>query len=123
AFAGSVFAGGETAGIVGEAVLPGPYRRAMEARGVTRDRLAQLWETGNPTRYAHLRRPSRMLMLNARYDLCVPLRFTQALWRALGEPSIPWLPAGHITGVLFPDTIVAPVPAALGPPRPPQAPP
>jgi dienelactone hydrolase len=120
-FGGSAFAGGNTAGIVWEGVLTQPYRQAMEARGVTLDRLTQLWATGDPTRYAHLRRPARMLMLNARYDLCVPLRFTQALWQALGEPSIRWLPAGHITGFLYRDLIVAEVLAALGLPRPVQA--
>jgi hypothetical protein len=51
----------------------------------------------------------------------VPLRFTLALWRAFGEPSIRWLPAGHITGFLYRDTIVAEVLAALGLPRPVQA--
>jgi hypothetical protein len=121
-FGGSVFAGGDTAGIVWESVLTRQYRQAMEARGVTLERLSRLWASGNPIRYAHLRRPARMLMLNAQYDLCVPLRFTLALWQALGEPPIRWLPAGHITGFLYRDTIVAEVLAALGLPRPGQAP-
>jgi dienelactone hydrolase len=110
----SAFAGGDTAGIVWEGILTQSYRRAMEARGITFQRLANLWATGDPVRYARCRRPSRMLMLNARYDLCVPLRFTRALWEALGEPPICWLPAGHITGFLFRGTIVAEVLKAMG---------
>ena len=121
-FGGSAFAGGDTAGIVWEGLLTQSYRRAMEARGITLERLARLWASGDPTRYAHRRRPARMLMLNARYDLCVPLRFTLGLWRALGEPPIRWLPAGHITGFLFRETIVSEVLAALGLPRPVKAP-
>jgi len=121
-FGGSAFAGGDTAGIVWEGVLTRPYRRAMEAAGVTLERLSALWASGDPTRYAHRCRPRRVLMLNARYDLCVPLRFTLGLWRALGEPPIRWLPAGHITGFLFRPTIVGEVLAALGLPRPAAAP-
>ncbi|HEV8673457.1 MAG TPA: hypothetical protein VGX21_05375 [Methylomirabilota bacterium] len=110
----SAFAGGDTAGIVWEGILTQSYRRAMEARGITFQRLASLWATGDPVRFARRRRPPRMLMLNAQYDLCVPLRFTRALWQALGEPPICWLPAGHITGFLFRGTIVAEVLKAMG---------
>jgi dienelactone hydrolase len=120
-FGASAFAGGNTAAIVWEGVLTRHYRRAMEQGGVTLDRLSALWASGNPTRYA-TRRPRRLLMLNARYDLCVPLRFTQELWQALGQPPIRWLPAGHITGFLFRPTIVAEVLGALGLPRPQPAP-
>ena len=121
-FGASAFAGGDTAGIVWEGVLTQPYRRAMEANGITFERLSALWASGNPVRYAHRVRPPRLFMLNARYDLCVPLRFTLELWGALGEPPIQWLPAKHITGFLFRETIVAEVLAALGWPRPVKAP-
>jgi dienelactone hydrolase len=110
----SAFAGGDTAGIVWDGILTQSYRRAMEARGVTLESLASLWATGDPIRYARRQRPPRMLMLNARYDLCVPLRYTRALWAALGEPPIHWLPAGHITGFLFRGTIVAEVLKVMG---------
>ena len=70
-FGVSTFAGGNTAGIVWEGVLTRPYRRAMEQAGVTLDRLSALWASGNATNYTG-RRPGRLLMLNARYDLCVP---------------------------------------------------
>ncbi|HSE94617.1 MAG TPA: hypothetical protein VLD61_01920 [Methylomirabilota bacterium] len=116
-FGVSTFAGGNTAGIVWEGVLTRPYRRAMEQAGVTLDRLSALWASGNPTNYVG-RRPGRLLMLNARYDLCVPPRFTNELWQALGQPPIQWLPAGHITGFFFRPTIVSEVLAALGLPRP-----
>jgi hypothetical protein len=120
-FGASTFAGGNTAGIVWDGVLTRPYRRVMEQAGITRDRLSALWASGNPTRYAR-RRPRRMLMLNASYDLCVLPRFTDELWQALERPRIRWLPAGHITGFLFRPTIVAEVLEALGLPRPQPAP-
>ncbi len=114
----SALAGGDTAGIVWESLLTRAYRRAMEARGVTLARLAALWATGNPTLFARRRRAPRMLMLNASYDLLLPLRFTRELWQALGEPPIRWLPAGHITAFLFRSAIVSEVLDAMGLPRP-----
>src|SRR5262249_60790273 len=100
-----------------ESGLTRVYRQAMEARGVTFARLAALWAVGNPTRYAGRARPQRMLMVNARYDVRVPRRFTEELWRALGEPPIRWLPAGHITAFLFWKTMVGEILTALGLPR------
>jgi hypothetical protein len=114
----SALAGGNTAGIVWESVLTRAYRRGMEARGMTFERLAALWATGDPLRFAARLRPPRLRMLNARYDRLVEPRFTQALWEALGRPAIRWLPAGHITAFLFRRTIVAEILDAMGLPRP-----
>jgi hypothetical protein len=114
----SALAGGDTAGIVWESMLTRAYRLAMEGRGVTFERLAALWATGDPIRFAARGRPRQMLMLNARYDRLVPLRFTEALWRALGSPPIRWLPAGHITAFFYRRTILTEVLGAMGLPRP-----
>lgn len=121
-FGASALAGGDTAGIVWESMLTRAHRQAMEARGVTYDRLTALWATGDPIRYAVRSRPSRLLMLNARYDRLVPMRFTLALWEALAKPPIRWLPAGHITAFLFRRTILAEVLEAMELPRPAEAP-
>jgi dienelactone hydrolase len=114
----SALAGGNTAGIVWESMLTRAHRQAMEARGVTYERLSSLWATGDPTRYAERGRPPRLLMLNARYDRLVPLRFTKELWEALEKPPIHWLPAGHITAFLFRRTILNEVLGAMELPRP-----
>jgi hypothetical protein len=53
-------------------------------------------------------------MLNAQYDLLVPRRFTEELWRAMGAPPIRWLPAGHITAFLFRRAIAREILAAIG---------
>lgn len=118
----SVIAGGDTAGIVWDSPLRRAYRAAMEARGITRSRLGALWATGNPTVYAGRARAPRMLMLNARYDLLVPQRFTEELWRGLGQPPTRWLPAGHVTAFLFRRTIVGEVLRAMGLPQAAEAP-
>jgi dienelactone hydrolase len=110
----SVLAGGNIAGIVWESLLTRAHRRAMEARGVTFPRLAALWAAGNPTRYAWRAKPSRLLMVNAQYDLLVPRHFTEELWRALGQPPIRWLPAGHITTFLFRRAMMSEILAAMG---------
>jgi dienelactone hydrolase len=114
----SALAGGNTAGIVWESMLTRAHRYAMEARGVTYERLSALWATGDPIRFAERGRPPRMLMLNARYDRLVPQRFTQELWEALRRPPIHWLPAGHITAFLYRRTILSEVLHAMGLPRP-----
>lgn len=118
----SALAGGDTAGIVWESMLTQAYRRAMEARGITLARLAALWATGNATLYATRVQAARLLMLNARYDRLVPLHFTLELWRALGEPPIRWLSAGHITAFLFRQTIAGEILGAMGLPRTAEAP-
>ncbi len=118
----SALAGGNTAGIVWESILTRAYRRAMEARGITFEQLAALWATGNPTLYAPRARAPRMLMLNARYDLLIPRRFTEELWHALGEPPLHWLPAGHVTAFFLRRTIVTEILSAMGLPRPAEAP-
>src|SRR5437868_2923648 len=84
----SVIAGGDVAGIVWESPLTQAYRRAMEARGMTRSKLAALWAAGNPTSYAGRSQAHRLLMLNARYDLLLPRKFTEELWQTHGQPPI-----------------------------------
>lgn len=113
----SVITGGDTAGIVWDSPLTRAYRVAMEARGITRSRLQALWATGNPTLYADRPRPPRLVMLGGRYDQLVPRRFTEELWRALGEPPIRWLPAGHVTAFLFRPAIVAETLRVMGLPE------
>ena len=111
----SVIAGGDVAGIVWESPLTQAYRRAMEERGMTRSKLAALWAAGNPTCYAGRSQASRLLMLNARYDLLLPRKFTEELWHTHGQPPIRWLPAGHRTAFLFGRTLVEEILAMIGP--------
>jgi len=111
----SVIAGGDVAGIVWESPLTQAYRRAMEARGMTRSKLAALWAAGNPTSYAGRSQAHRLLMLNARYDLLLPRKFTEELWQTHGQPPIRWLPAGHRTAFLFGRTLVEEILAMIGP--------
>ncbi len=113
----SVLAAGDTAGVVWEGTLTRAYRQAMQARGITLGRLAELWSIGNPSRYAARVRARRILMVNARYDQVVPRRFTDELWQALGQPAIRWLAAGHITAFLFRRVIVDEVLRAIGVPE------
>ena len=110
-----MIAGGDVAGIVWESPLTQAYRRAMEERGMTRSKLAALWAAGNPTSYAGRSQAHRLLMLNARYDLLLPRKFTEELWQTHGQPPIRWLPAGHRTAFLFGRTLVEEILAMIGP--------
>ncbi len=117
-FAVTALAGGDTAGIVWESPLTRPYRRAMEARGITYAELAALWRAGNPLVYASRGRPPRLRMLAARYDGLIPPRFTLALWQALGGPPLDWLPSGHVTAFLFRAAFLRAVLSTAGCPEP-----
>ena len=55
----------------------------------------------DPLTFAHLIRPRKVLMINARFDLIIPRKSTMKLWRALRQPRIIWIPATHITSCLW----------------------
>src|SRR2546430_5008707 len=82
---------------------------------LTRSKLADLWAAGNPTSYAGRSQANRLLMLNARYDLLLPRKFTEELWHTHGQPPIRRLPAGHTTAFLFGRTLVEEILGMIGP--------
>lgn len=45
--------------------------------------------------------PARILMVNGRFDQVIPYRNAKELWKALGEPTLVVLPAGHYTASFF----------------------
>ena len=56
-----------------------------------------------PTRYGHLLKGRKVLMLAARKDEIFPEASTLALWKSIGEePELIWLEdAGHYTSLLY----------------------
>lgn len=48
---------------------------------------AELFHSGNPARYAGRYDPSKILMIDAYYDDCIPKSSRDALWHALGQPE------------------------------------
>lgn len=48
---------------------------------------AEIFRSGNPARYAGRYDPSKILMIDAHYDDCIPKSSRDALWYALGQPQ------------------------------------
>ncbi len=57
--------------------------------------------------FAPLVNPKRVLMINALFDIMIPRESTIKLHKALGEPLIRWLPAGHLSLSIFKQKIIS----------------
>ncbi len=68
-------------------------------RAYVGERVLSLWD------YTAGIDPSRVLMINARYDKVVPKKCAEEMWKRLGKPQVHWFPVGHISSVLFLPTI------------------
>jgi hypothetical protein len=76
-------------------------RRFWQESGQTKEAFYETLRPIDPVTYAASLRGRRVLMLNARYDEVIPPACTLSLWRALGEPEIVWLDAGHYSAMRF----------------------
>lgn len=75
-------------------------REKWLASGGTKEEFFDALSSVDPVTYAAAARDRRILMLNATRDEIIPRRCTESLWRALGEPEIVWLDAGHYSAAL-----------------------
>jgi len=57
--------------------------------------------TYDPSFFAHLIRPERVIMFTARADPFIPRAASDDLWKRLGKPKRIFLPAGHMTSHIF----------------------
>ncbi len=57
--------------------------------------------------FAPLINPERVLMINAIFDIVIPRKATIKLHKALGNPLIKWLPAGHLSLFIFKRKIIS----------------
>lgn len=96
-----LLAGGDVAQISWESRETSRLREYWTAAGGTRESLAEVLREIDPVTYAGSVRGRRILMLNASHDEVVPRAATESLWRALGEPEIVWMDAGHYSSMRF----------------------
>ena len=96
-----VEAGGDVAQISWESKETHRLREFWTAQGGTRESLAEILREIDPVTYAGNVRGRRVLMLNASHDEVVPRAATESLWRALGQPEIVWMDAGHYSAARF----------------------
>lgn len=96
-----VIAGGDLATITFHCREMRRMRERFLQHGVDRDALAKLLEPVEPLNYASRIDPSTCLMINATLDEVIPRKATDALNRAIGNPTILWMPVGHYGCILF----------------------
>jgi len=96
-----MLAGGDVAQISWESRQMSRLREFWIASGGTRESLAEILREVDPVTYAGNVRGRRVLMLNASHDEVIPRAATESLWRALGEPEIVWMDAGHYSSLRF----------------------
>jgi dipeptidyl aminopeptidase/acylaminoacyl peptidase len=95
-----LLAGGDVAQIGWESKETDRLRKSWLASGGTRESLAEILRQVDPVTYAGNVR-GRVLMMNASHDEVIPRAATESLWRALGQPEIVWMDAGHYSAARF----------------------
>ncbi|MBC7288721.1 MAG: prolyl oligopeptidase family serine peptidase, partial [Armatimonadetes bacterium] len=97
--------GGSPADMIWYSQITEHVREDLEKQGVGRAALAVIMNPVDPCAYATPERGHRVLLINARHDLVVPARCTDALIRALGKPKVIWLNSGHFSMFAHPDKL------------------
>ena len=96
-----ILSGGDVAAITFHANETRKIRAAMEEKGMTLADAADVFAPVEPLSFASRIDPDRCLMINAANDEVIPKQNTLALRKALGEPQIVWLQAGHYSSLTF----------------------
>jgi dienelactone hydrolase len=96
-----ILAGGDVADITFHAREARRIRAAMEDKGMTLADAARVFAPVEPLTFASRVPPDRCLMINAANDEVIPRKDTEKLRRALGDPQILWLQAGHYSSLTF----------------------
>ena len=96
-----ILSGGDLAAITFHAHESRKLRGMMQAKGMTEADAKAVFAAVEPLNFAARLDPERCLMINAAQDEVILPRNTEALRRALGEPQIVWLPAGHYTSLTY----------------------
>ncbi len=105
-----ILGGGRVADVVWSAREMASVKRRCEAMGLTYEDVSEHLEVIEPLRFAHRIRSAAVLMINARHDEVVPPAASESLWRALGQPEIVWVDAGHYTAALYLPYLLTKVP-------------
>jgi dienelactone hydrolase len=76
-------------------------RQALEALGVTKQKLIDLIAPVDPLTCAGNLKSRRVLIIAAAHDEIVPPKAAQALWRATGQQQIVWYDCGHYSSAYY----------------------
>jgi hypothetical protein len=73
----------------------------MIEKGISREGAAEIFAPVDPLNFASRVGQGRCLMINADKDEVIPKKDTEALRRAIGDPQILWLQAGHYSSLTY----------------------
>lgn len=96
-----LLSGGDLAWLIFETRETRLLRSAIEVSGMTRERFAELIAPVEPLHFGSRILPQHCLMINASEDEVIPREATEALHRAMGEPTLLWVPRGHYSAVTY----------------------
>lgn len=90
-----VLGGANLAHILWRSPLALAVRSELRGAGIGYDRLREELASVEPLNFLRGQYGDRVLMVNGRYDLVIPIEDARALRRGLGEGPILWLNTGH----------------------------
>jgi dienelactone hydrolase len=96
-----MLAGGDIGQVAWESPELEPLRRRWAADGGSKEDFFATLAKVDPVTYAHNAHGRKILLINAQHDEVIPRACTESLWRALGEPEIEWLDAGHYSAMRY----------------------
>ena len=96
-----VLSGGDLADITFHCHEMRKLRASLIDKGITRDKASGVFAPVEPLLFAGRIGADRCLMINAANDEVIPKKDTEALARAIGDPQLVWLQAGHYSALTF----------------------
>jgi len=96
-----ILSGGDVADITFHCHEMRKLRAALLDKGITREKAAGLFAPVEPLNFAARVGAERCLMINAATDEVIPKKDTEALARAIGNPQVMWLQAGHYSALTY----------------------
>jgi len=96
-----ILSGGDVADITFHCHEMRKLRAALLDKGITREGAAAVFAPVEPLNFAGRVGADRCLMINAANDEVIPKKDTEVLARAIGNPQVMWLQAGHYSALTY----------------------
>lgn len=77
------------------------YRKAYEALGGSKEKLAKVLAPVDPLTYAANLKDRKVLMIAGKRDEIVPPKMAEAMWKAIGDQKIVWFDCTHVGMALY----------------------
>lgn len=96
-----VLSGGDIASLIFHTRETRGLARKLQEANIDRDGLAKILAPVEPLQFASRIDPKRCLMVNGKNDQVIPRDSTELLVKAIGGPTIFWMPTDHYGAILY----------------------